>query len=134
MDQNGSPGRILYVEDEMMLQKLVSLSLTRGRGWLVHCCSVADQALNMAREVTPDLIMLDVVMPEMSGEEVFAVLRADPVARDIPVIFLSARSSAEDVDRYMALGAIGVIAKPINPMSLADRIEKIWVDRLNMAK
>lgn len=81
------------------------------------------QALEVARSAPPpDLILLDIVMPKMDGYEVCTRLKEDPATRDIPVIFLTGRSSPEDEERGILLGAVDYITKPISPAVLKARV------------
>ena len=73
----------------------------------------------------PDLILLDVMMPDMDGTATFGELQQLPETRDIPVIFLTAKVQPQEVSRYLSLGACGVIRKPFDPLSLPDRIRSI---------
>lgn len=66
----------------------------------------------------PDLILMDLLMPEMDGLAALAKLRGDPALRGIPVVFLTGRADADDVRRYVEQGALGVIRKPFDPMTL----------------
>ncbi|QCN97399.1 response regulator (plasmid) [Azospirillum argentinense] len=118
--------RILYIDDEPMLQRLVGLSLKKTKGWTVSACLNGGQAVSAALERTPQLILLDMMLPDMDGTEVFSALRAVPELAVIPVAFLSGRCDQADRENYMRLGACGVIGKPINPMSLPGQIDAIW--------
>jgi two-component system OmpR family response regulator len=74
----------------------------------------------------PDLILLDVMMPEMDGPTTLKAFRKMPEANEILVIFMTARSQTHEVEEYMELGAIDVIRKPFDPITLCDQIKKIW--------
>ncbi|HEY5799373.1 MAG TPA: two-component system response regulator, partial [Burkholderiaceae bacterium] len=82
-----------------------------------------EKALRIVRSTPPDLILLDIMMPIMSGHEVAAQLKADPATRDIPIIFLTAMASSEDETRGLALGAVDYITKPISPPVVLARVE-----------
>ena len=83
------------------------------------------QALTLAAHERPDVILLDVMMPELDGPGTFASLREDPATATIPVIFMTAKAQPHEVASYRALGAAGVIAKPFDPMSLPGEIRSI---------
>jgi putative two-component system response regulator len=80
------------------------------------------KAISICRESRPDIVLLDVVMPEMDGYEVLRILRHDPATAGIPVIFVTARDAAEDESRGLSLGAVDFIGKPINPPVLRARV------------
>ena len=76
------------------------------------------------REWNPDVILLDVMMPVMDGPATLSRLRANPMTADIPVIFMTARAQARELDRFRSIGAVGVIAKPFDPMTLAASVRR----------
>ncbi len=121
--------RILYAEDEPLIQAMAKLALEKVGGFDVLICSSGAQALEQAKGFAPDLILLDVVMPGMDGPTTFAALRGDPTTAHIPVVFLTANAQPAEVARYMALGALDVVAKPFMPMTLATQIKRIWDDK-----
>ena len=90
----------------------------------VRLANNGEKALQFARDAdAPDLILLDIMMPGMSGTEVCRTLKSDPATRDIPVIFLTAMSATEDEQRGLELGAVDFITKPINPPIVMARVE-----------
>jgi len=117
---------ILYVEDEPDIQAIAELSLSVVGGFTVTLCSSGAEALEKAPETTPDMILLDVMMPEMDGPTTLAKLREFEVLANTPIVFLTAKAMSEDVEKLMALGAADVIAKPFDPMTLPDKIREIW--------
>src|SRR5215475_8068783 len=82
-------------------------------------------------QVHPDLILLDVMMPRMDGPATLAAIRTIEAARDIPVIFMTARVQGSEVEQYLKLGAIGVVPKPFDPVTLASEIRKAFDARPN---
>jgi CheY-like chemotaxis protein len=94
-------------------------------------CGTARGAVEAARNFEPDLILLDVMMPQMDGPEVLKALRADPATEAIPVVFMTAKVMPNEANRYASLGVAGIIAKPFNTRSLIDRIQQIWQERTN---
>jgi len=116
--------RILIADDEPHIRKLVSFSLT-NRGYEVLEAVDGGEALAIARAETPDLILLDVMMPVMTGYEVLNKLKADPVTEPIPVIMLSAKSQRTEVEEGLACGAREYICKPFTPKDLAGRVGEI---------
>ncbi len=85
----------------------------------VRSCGSGKEALAVAADWQPDLILLDVMMPVMDGPATLVRLREDARTASIPVIFMTARAQAREVDRFRSLGAVGVIPKPFDPMTLA---------------
>jgi len=111
--------RILYVDDEPDMREIAVLSLARDPSFEVKPCGSGREALGIAIAWQPHLVMLDVVMPDLDGPATLSNLRDHPMTRDMPVIFITARSQPQDVERFLSLGAAGVIAKPFNPTTLA---------------
>jgi len=118
--------RILLVDDEPDIRTVAQLALTALGGFSVECCASGAEALDKAREAQPDLILLDVMMPGMDGPATLARLRAEPATLGIPVVFVTARVQPQEVLAYKALGAIAVVAKPFDPMTLPQLLRDIW--------
>jgi two-component system, OmpR family, response regulator len=117
---------VLYVDDEADIRQIVQLSLALADGLTIHTGDCGERALSLARELSPDLILLDVMMPGLDGPATLSRLRADPALERIPVIFVTAKAMPQEVDRFRGLGAAGVIAKPFDPMKLAQEVLAIW--------
>ena len=117
---------VLYVDDEPDIREVVKLSLGLMATLTVHCCESGEQALEQLPELHPDLVLLDVMMPEMDGTTVLRRMRENPSLRDIPVMFMTAKALPEEVARFHALGAAGVIAKPFDPLRLAQDVLAKW--------
>ncbi|MCG8563004.1 MAG: response regulator, partial [Hyphomicrobiales bacterium] len=84
------------------------------------------EALEKAPGFKPDLVLLDVMMPEMDGTETFRQLRLMPALAETPIVFMTAKAQAHEIDAYKAMGAAGVITKPFDPMTLVDDVRAIW--------
>lgn len=121
--------KILHVEDEPDIQEVARMTMEAIGGFKVHSCSSGAQAIAEAPGFEPDLILLDVMMPNMDGPTTLTELRKIPDFADIPVIFMTAKIQSNEVDQYLAMGAAGVIAKPFDPMSFCDEIRQIWDGR-----
>ncbi|BDG61358.1 response regulator [Caldinitratiruptor microaerophilus] len=117
--------RILLVEDDPDIQKMASLALRHTAGAEVFVACDGASALRQAREKAPDVVLLDVMLPDMDGYEVCRRLKADPATRAIPVIFLSARAQQKEIEQGLGLGAAGYLVKPFDPMTLASEIERL---------
>jgi len=111
--------RILHVDDEPDIREVVELSLGLDPDFTVRSCGSGKEALAVAAEWQPDFILLDVMMPVMDGPATLAQLRENAETVSIPVIFMTARAQAREVDRFRSLGAVGVIPKPFDAMTLA---------------
>jgi CheY-like chemotaxis protein len=111
--------RILHVDDEPDIREVVELSLGLDPIFVLQSCGSGKEALAVAAQWQPDFILLDVMMPVMDGPATLAQLRQNARTAGIPVIFMTARAQAREVDRFRSLGAVGVIPKPFDPMTLA---------------
>lgn len=121
--------RILYVEDDPDIQAIAMMVLESIHGYIMEACSSGVEALEKALPFKPDLILLDVMMPGMDGLETLKNLRNFPELSDVPVIFMTAKVQPQEVQGYLNLGALGVIAKPFDPMTLAQQLASIWEKR-----
>lgn len=126
---NESLTRILYVEDEPDIQAVAKLALEAVGGFTVEVCSSGAEALEKAPGFAPDLFLLDVMMPEMDGPCTLAALRTVPGLEKTPAVFVTAKVQVQEVANLKELGALDVIAKPFDPMTLAARITEIWEGR-----
>ncbi len=113
--------RILYIDDEPDIREVAQMSLELEPAFEVRTCASGEEGLAEAEAWQPDLILLDVMMPGMDGPAVLAALRAAPATAAIPVVFITARTQAQEVAALQALGAVGVIPKPFDPMTLAEQ-------------
>lgn len=122
--------KILYVEDDPDIQALVKIALEMIGGFTLNCCSSGQQALDPQNlQFAPQLLLLDVMMPDMDGPTTLAMLRKIPALKDTPVIFMTAKIQSSEVLYYQSLGALGVIAKPFDPMLLSEQILALWSAR-----
>ncbi|MBF0187526.1 MAG: response regulator [Magnetococcales bacterium] len=121
--------RILYAEDEPDIQEIAILALETVGGFTVKACASGQEILDAAEAFKPDLLLLDVMMPIMDGPTAFQEIRKQPGTETVPVIFMTAKVQPQEVEGYKAMGAWEVIAKPFDPMTLADQIRQIWEKR-----
>jgi CheY-like chemotaxis protein len=119
--------QVLYVDDEPDIREVAALALEIDPGIEVRTASSGSAALDILKDAAwiPTAILLDVMMPALDGPGVLALLRELPAHADTPVVFITARVQAQEKDRLLALGAIGVIAKPFDPMALAGQLRAI---------
>lgn len=115
-------GHILVVDDDDSIREVAALALELVGGWRVSSANSGSLALVSARQEQPDVILLDVMMPGMDGLATLAALRQDPLTAAIPVVFMTAKAATGDEPEWQGLDVIGVIAKPFDPMLLAQRI------------
>jgi len=111
--------RVLHIDDEADILDIVAASLSLDPKFEVRGCGSGADGLAAAAEWRPDLILLDVMMPVMDGPTMLTHLRENPQTADIPVVFMTARVQQRDLAHLKSLGAVGVISKPFDPMTLA---------------
>lgn len=121
--------RILYVEDEPDIQAIARLALEVVGGLELKVCSSGEEALDCAESFAPDLFLLDVMMPGLNGPDTLRALQDIPAVAGLPAIFMTAKVQPAEILEYKAIGAIDVIAKPFDPMTLSDQIKEIWNNR-----
>jgi CheY-like chemotaxis protein len=126
---SSAPGilrNIVCVDDERDILEVAKMCLEVVGGFEVTCCESGQAALEVLAGQVPDLILLDVMMPQMNGPETLAELRKLPHLAAVPVAFMTARVQPAEVRSYLKLGATGVIPKPFDPMQLSGEVRKIW--------
>jgi CheY-like chemotaxis protein len=116
--------KVLYVEDEADIRDIAEFAL-EDEDFDIIFCESGEQALKQAVDFQPELILLDVMMPGMDGPTTLRNLRALPGMASIPVIFLTAKVQPNEIQDFIALGAIDVISKPFDPMTLASQIQDL---------
>ena len=116
------PGHALLVDDEDDIRRVARMSLERVGGWTVTDASSADEALAAAAAERFDVVLLDVMMPDVDGPSTLGLLRPE-IGDAVPVVFLTAKVQPADVTRLRELGAVGVIAKPFDPMGLPGEVD-----------
>lgn len=114
--------KLLIVDDIGQLRKLVRYTVGYGR-YEVHEAASGAEGLEKARSLVPDVMILDVMMPDISGFEVCAAVKQDPRLKSVFVVLLSARGQAADLDEGRRAGADGYVVKPFQPQELLDIIE-----------
>ena len=120
--------RILYVEDEPDIQAVAQIALETVGGFTLKVCTHGQQALAEAAAFKPDLLLLDVMMPDMDGPTTLVELQKQPELADVPAIFMTAKVQPQEVAQLRTMGAVDVITKPFDPMTLPDQIRKIWAE------
>ncbi|MBY0551436.1 MAG: response regulator [Candidatus Obscuribacterales bacterium] len=128
MDESSSAvmvERVLLVDDDPRIRKIAQIALQGVAHWHVSLAASGFEALVAAAKDRPDVILLDVMMPEMDGPTTLARLKESEQTATIPVIFFTAKVQKHELDSYLALGAAGVISKPFDPMTLPQEITDI---------
>lgn len=116
--------KILIAEDERDIRDLVAFTL-RFAGFEVVTAGNGEEALNLALLEVPDLIMMDVRMPRMTGYEACQRMKAEPTIADIPVVFLSAKGQEAEIRTGMEMGAVEYLLKPFAPDQLTERVKSL---------
>lgn len=117
--------KILYVEDEADIRDVARFAL-EDEGFELLICESGREAIHKAPDFKPDLLLLDVMMPEMDGPTTLQKIRQLAGMENIPVIFLTAKIHPNEVSEFIRLGSLDVIAKPFDPMQLANQIKMTW--------
>ena len=124
MSDHDSIYKILIIDDDKTLQTMLKTVLI-SNGFDVITTFSGEEGLVLAKAEKPDFIILDVIMPGIKGREVCRRLKEDPDTQAIPVLFLSAKDSEDDVTAELQAGAVGHVTKPVNSMSLVRKIKQI---------
>jgi two-component system, OmpR family, response regulator len=117
--------KVLYVDDEADIREVAALSLELEPSFDVATAGSGAEAIEKAGKWRPDVILLDVMMPGMDGPTTLERLRALAATESIPIVFVTARTQQQEVETLKSLGAAGVIAKPFDPMSLAQQVREL---------
>ena len=118
--------KILYVEDEPDIQMIARVALENVGGFELCVCSSGAEALEKAEAFDPDMFLLDVMMPGMDGPTTLAELRKISSLSNKPVMFMTAKVQPQEVEHLKSLNVADVIAKPFDPMVLANNIRESW--------
>jgi len=117
--------KLLVIDDEDDIRDVATVTLEFTRGWIIESANGGAAGVERAQAFRPDAILLDVMMPDVDGPATFRLLQNDVETRDIPVIFLTAKVQPADLRKFTQLGVRGVIAKPFDPLKLADQVEAL---------
>jgi len=116
--------KVVLAEDDPDIQKVARLSLKRAQFDVTVAANGAEAVARVAA-VHPDVVLLDWMMPEMDGLAACTKLKSDPATRDIPVIFMTAKSQESEIKQGLSLGAVGYIVKPFDALSLGKRVREL---------
>ena len=118
--------RVCYVEDDEDIQRIVRMSLEKIGKMTVEVVSDPMVAIDRMVAFKPDLVMLDWMMPGMDGPALYRKMLETPAVKSLPVVFITAKASARELDELRKLGAAGTISKPFSPRDLPDQLRAIW--------
>lgn len=123
--------KILYAEDEPDVQTVVEMTIQTMSNYQIKICENGKKLLESIDEYFPDLILLDVMMPEMDGPTTFKYLQENENTKKIPVIFMTAKAQVHEIEKFKEIGVVGIITKPFDPLTLCDEIQEIWNNNKN---
>jgi len=118
--------RVLAVDDDPDILMVVRMALENVGGLTVACCGSGREALGVAPGFAPDLVLLDVMMPDLDGPATLKALRGLPGLGGVAAVFLTAKVQPDEVTRYREAGIADVVTKPFDPMTLAATLRRIW--------
>ena len=119
------PKHVLLIDDEDDIREITALSLEKVAGWHISSASSGPAGIELAKSGRPDVILLDVMMPEQDGPATLQLLQNDDSTAGIPVIFLTAKIQSKELERLQEMGSVGVLAKPFDPLTLASEVRRI---------
>tara|TARA_R110002094_G_scaffold116837_1_gene112668 strand:- start:417 stop:779 length:363 start_codon:yes stop_codon:yes gene_type:complete len=115
--------KLLHVEDDADIREIAQMSLDMTGEFEIVQCESGEDALKTVQGYTPDVILLDMMMPGMTGKQTLEHMRLMPHLADVPAIFMTARAQQSEQDELRGMGASDVISKPFDPMTLAEQIK-----------
>lgn len=118
--------RVMCVEDDPDIRTILEFSLVDVGQYEAHICASGQEALAAVADFRPQLVLLDVMMPDMTGPQTLAALRELPQMAGVPTVFLTAKAMPDELERLLEHGATGVIVKPFDPMHLPQNIRIYW--------
>ena len=117
--------QLLIIDDESDIREVAKLSLQLTEDWTVTTADSGSAGMALALSMSPDAILLDVMMPDMDGPSTLRALQQQSTTKSIPVIFLTAKVQAADRQQFMQLGVLGIISKPFDPLTLGRQIKDV---------
>lgn len=118
--------RILHAEDDQDIQFLLKMTFDTFSDFVYACYDNGEELLEALPDFKPDMILLDMMMPKLNGLQTLAQLKANPLTRHIPVIFLTAKIQPEEVSHYELQGAFAILFKPFELSELPGKLERLW--------
>ena len=120
------PRRVMCVEDDADIRMILEFSLRRLGGYELCLCASGQEAIDRVAVFSPDLVLLDVMMPGLSGPQTLELLRNQPAMSGVPVVFLTAKAMLNEVEDLLQHGATGIIVKPFDPVKLPENVQFYW--------
>lgn len=121
--------KILVVDDEPDILTIIKYSLELRQGFSVKCVASGEEALKVAPEFLPDLILLDLLMPGMDGIATYKELRKLPSFAKTPIVFITASIQIPKIEEYLKEGNVSLIVKPFDPLTLGSQLQGYWDQR-----
>lgn len=118
--------KIFYVEDDIDIATVAKMTMEELGGFELKHSLSGTEALTQMPEFSPQLVLMDMMMPEIDGLEVMKRMRQSDELKNIPVIFMTAKAQVHEQESYISAGALGVILKPFDPVTLCDSINNLW--------
>ena len=118
--------RVMCVEDDPDIRLILKFSLERLGGFTLCLCSSGFEALEQVQTFAPQLVLLDVMMPKLSGPQTLKQLRTLEIMRGVPVVFLTAKAMRNEVEDLLEHGSTGIIVKPFDPVTLPKDVLIYW--------
>lgn len=118
--------KVLHIDDETDIREIVSFAFDLAGEFDLLQAPDGNEGLLIARNWLPDLILLDFMMPELNGVDVIRQLKKSPDTADIPVVFMTARTTADEEESMLSLGAVAVIKKPFDPLQLPHEVQQYF--------
>ncbi|MCX7560206.1 response regulator [Sulfitobacter sp. F26204] len=115
--------KLLHVEDDADIREIAEMALGLSGEFEIVQCETGEAALSKIESYTPDVVLLDMMMPGMTGRQTLEKMRQRPELADIPAIFMTARAQHSEIEELLQIGAADVISKPFDPMALPDQIK-----------
>tara|TARA_R110000787_G_scaffold94172_4_gene196802 strand:- start:1493 stop:1867 length:375 start_codon:yes stop_codon:yes gene_type:complete len=116
--------KLLHVEDDADIREIAQMALDLSGEFEVVQCSSGEEALAQVESYTPDVVLLDMMMPGMTGRQTLEKMREEPALAKVPAIFMTARAQHTEIEELLQIGAADVISKPFDPMTLPDQIKQ----------
>ena len=117
--------KILIIDDEDDIRELLQMSIEMSSGWTVLTAASGKEGIEIATQAQPDVIILDVMMPDMDGPTTFEQLQQNSATQEIPVVLLTAKVQAAEQPRFTQLGVKAVLSKLIDPLTFADCLSEL---------
>jgi two-component system OmpR family response regulator len=118
--------QVMHIEDEADIREITKIALEDVGGLKVGSCASGEEAIETVLEWRPDMFLIDVMMPGLDGPSTLLALREIEEVKAVPAVFMTANAQVHEIENYKSIGAVDVITKPFDPMSLADDLRRIW--------